>query len=81
MCDTTHPKVLRGRRIVCATTGGVHFERAEVGTFQFVDYSWDCIACGGRHCSECCYETDGVTVTVTDCGRFGMPEEELRGHE
>ena len=61
-------KILKGKRIVC--NGKVHIELPEIQTFEFADYSWECNACGGRHCSECLYESDGETITVYDCGRF-----------
>ena len=63
--------VLKGRVVRCAKSGKVHFEQEQVATFQFADYSWDCKACGGRHCSNCEYETDGNVIVVYDCGRFG----------
>lgn len=66
-----HPRVLMGRRILCNKSGKIHLERDKIETFQFVDYSWKCNACGGRHCSTCFYETDGETIIVYDCGRFG----------
>ena len=65
------PEPLFGKRIVCATTGQVHLEQAEAEPFQFFDYSWICKVCGVRHCSCCSYSTDGETITVYDCGRFG----------
>lgn len=66
-----HPRVLQGRRIVCDRAGGkVHLEQEKIETFAFVDYSWLCNACGGRHCSLCMYDTDGETITVYECGRF-----------
>ena len=61
-----------GRRIVCARSGATHLELPEARQFQFSDYSWPCSACGGTHCSNCFYETDGETVTVYDCGRFDL---------
>ena len=67
-CDS---KVQKGKRIVCAKSGKVHFEQEQIAIFQFHDYSWDCKACGGRHCSNCFYDSDGETITVIDCGRFG----------
>ena len=63
-------KVLKGKRILCAKSGKVHYEQDEVATFEFADYSWHCNACGGTHCSNCLYESDGETITVYDCGRF-----------
>lgn len=63
-------KPLSGRRIYCERGKGIHYEQKEVALFEFADYSWDCNACGGTHCSQCWYETDGETITVTDCGRF-----------
>jgi len=69
--DFQGQRVLRGRRIVCASTGEVHYEGEEIATFEFVDYSWVCHVCGKLHCSMCWYSTDGETITVTDCGRFG----------
>jgi len=66
-----HPRVLKGRRIVCGETGGIHYEQEEIATFQFVDYGWWCNCCGKYHCSMCGYESDGETITVWDCGRFG----------
>ena len=59
-----------GRRIVCKDR--LHYEQDDITTFQFADYSWPCNACGGIHCSACFYETDGETITVTDCGRFDV---------
>jgi hypothetical protein len=66
-----HPRVLRSRRVMCHKAGKLHLEQEEIGLFSFVDYSWECSACGGRHCSTCYYETDGETITVYDCGKFG----------
>lgn len=61
---------IRGRKIVCGTTGRVHLEQDYISTVEFIDYSWRCRGCGGVHCSECGYSTDGETITVYDCGRF-----------
>ncbi len=63
-------KVQNGRRIFCCDARAVHYEQEAITTFQFVDYSWPCSACGGRHCSMCFYSSDGETIFVTDCGRF-----------
>lgn len=63
-------KALYGRRIYCERGKGIHYEQEEVALFEFADYSWGCNVCGGRHCSQCFYNTDGETITVTDCGRF-----------
>lgn len=60
--------MLSGKRIVCS--GRVHYEQSEVATFEFADYAWKCNICGKFHCSECEYESDGDTISVTDCGRF-----------
>lgn len=62
---------VRGRRIFCDKAKKIHYEQEEVSVFHFADYSWPCNACGGRHCSECDYVTDGETIVVYDCGRFG----------
>lgn len=67
-----HPRVLKGKRIVCGETGETHLEQNEIVTFQFVDYSWPCEGCGGRHCSLCDYESDGETITVYECGRWRL---------
>lgn len=61
---------IKGRRIFCDKAKAIHYEQKDISTFQFSDYSWECKACGGRHCSQCFYETDGETITVYDCGRF-----------
>jgi len=65
--------IYQGKRIVCATTGKVHKAYRRTRLFEFVDYSWPCKGCGGRHCSECAYVQEGDTITVYDCGRFGWP--------
>lgn len=64
------PKTFQGRKIKCAKTGKLHCWYPEVRTFEFADYSWECKGCGGRHCSQCTYESDGETIIVHDCGRF-----------
>ena len=71
MSNTYGYKIQRGRRILCAKSGKIHYEQDEIATFEFADYSWHCNACGGTHCSNCFYESDGETITVWDCGRFG----------
>ena len=63
-----------GKRIFCSESGLIHYEQVEIAEFEFEDYSWHCNACGGRHCSNCFYETDGETITVRDCGRFAKKE-------
>lgn len=59
--------VLRARRIVCAEAG-LHLELPELADFVFWDYSWQCKACGRRHCSTCTYVLVEDTVMVYDCG-------------
>lgn len=65
------PNTVQGRRLVCGTSGVTVLSLPVLTTLEFADYSWPCEGCGGRHCSECSYESDGETITVHDCGRFG----------
>ena len=70
-------RVLLGTRVVCGETGRLHLDGLfpEPMWWEFADHSWSCNGCGSRHCSECFYETDGVTITVEDCGRFQQDKE------
>lgn len=60
-----------GHRVICLATYQVHLTVEDYGDgWSFWDYSWTCNACGGTHCSNCFYESDGENIYVTDCGRF-----------
>lgn len=65
------PDPVRGIRLYCATARMVVLEYGEPRLWQFWDYSWVCPCCWRIHCSECSYTTDGETITISDCGRFG----------
>lgn len=65
-----HKRPIVGCQLVCGETGNLVYRFQFPVNWQFWDYSWICPSCGGRHCSECDYESDGITIIVHDCGRF-----------
>ena len=68
--ETRIKQPLPGSQLVCGESHGLIHRKQFPVNWQFWDYSWECPACGGRHCSECTYVSDGETITVYDCGRF-----------
>ena len=64
------PNTVRGRRLICDESGEVVAESAGLMPWQFTDYSWPCLGCGGRHCSECFYAEYGDSILVAECGRW-----------
>lgn len=71
----SHHKVFRCRFLRCNMLGAIVRDFGEIVSVQCFDSSWHC-PCGSLHCSECSYETDGIIMTVTDCGRFRVEMQE-----
>lgn len=68
------PGVLFAKRLICGNSKVLIKELPKEKWWQFVDYSWDCVGCGGMHCSSCEYHIEDDSIVVYHCGRFRLPK-------